>query len=111
VGIKAFILLTGIGHEINVLGSGGDDDEYVLLMRSCIKWAHFIITVLVYYYYYFFLLQLGIHPGDSRSYTDTRKDYNIKGTIQNKVHTINKVHSANPNIESQTRESDCVRWH
>jgi hypothetical protein len=23
----------------------------------------------------------------------TRKDYNIKGTIQNKTHTINKVHT------------------
>jgi hypothetical protein len=55
------MLLTGIGHEINVLGSGGDggdDDEYVLLMRSCIKWAHSIITIRII----FFLLQFGIHP-------------------------------------------------
>jgi hypothetical protein len=45
------------------------------------------------YYYYF--TAIGRSPGGSRSYTDAGKErLYVKGTIQNKVHTINKVHTA-----------------
>jgi hypothetical protein len=43
-------------------------------------------------YYYF--TAIGCSPDGSRSDTDTGKEsLHIKGTIQNKIHTINKVHT------------------
>jgi hypothetical protein len=46
---------------------------------------HIIIIIII-----IILLQLGVHP----VYTGTDKEsVYIKGTIQNKVHTINKVHT------------------
>jgi hypothetical protein len=50
----------------------------------------FFLVILRYHYYYF--TAIGRSPGGSRSYTDTDKErLYIKGTIQNKVHTISKA--------------------
>jgi hypothetical protein len=47
-----------------------------------------------YYYYYYYFTAIGSPPGGSRSYTDTDKErLYVKGTVQNKLLTINKVHT------------------
>jgi hypothetical protein len=49
---------------------------------------------LLFFYYYYYFTAIGCSPGGGRSNTYTNKErLYIKGTIQNKVHTINKVHT------------------